>query len=253
MTISLSVSRAVGFQPIVRDNLHHVAVYGCRLPGHLSEGTKGKEGGDVWHCPLSPLMLEQEAKEGEMPLAPPCETLADGTYFYAWVHNAPQHFELPDAIGYEIGGHSGIDYLVLQTHYDRQQLQGPPDDSGIQVTFAPAAANPGMRRASVFVSATEGMIPAKGVRHVEGSCPLTEEIEIHPVAYRVHAHSLGVSITGWQVTPDSKTWRAIGRRSPKQPQQYNLIMDRQLTLRQGDVIATRCVYNNTGDTDVRIG
>lgn len=37
---------------------------------------------------------------------------------YAWAHNAPM-LNLPKNVGFEVGGDSNINYLVLQVHYHR--------------------------------------------------------------------------------------------------------------------------------------
>ena len=229
--------------------VHHAALFGCREPGYLATAEDGLD--SLWHCPLAPGLQHATPKPGDLPRRPPCESLTSGTYFYAWVQRARQRFELPPGIGYRVGGDSGINYIVLQGHFFPEP--STPDHLGMRVTFAPAAANPDMKRASVFVSATEGIIPAKPVVHFEGACPLKEPIAIHPVAYRVHAHAAGYSISGWQVTPATKTWRLIGRRSPQLPEDYTRIDHLNLTLRQGDVIATRCVYHNTRMTEIIIG
>jgi peptidylglycine monooxygenase len=51
--------------------------------------------------------------------SPVCQS--DEKILYAWAHNAPQ-LELPEGVGFQVGGDSAIQYLVLQVHYnDRLQ------------------------------------------------------------------------------------------------------------------------------------
>lgn len=81
---------------------------------------------------------------------------------------------------------------------------------------------------------------------------MEDEREIHPLNYRVHTHGLGVFVSGWRVTPDSK-WDIIGQRSPKEPQGYYPLRDKNLTFKQNDTLAARCTTVNDGGKAVWTG
>ncbi len=51
---------------------------------------------------------------------------------YAWARNAKK-INLPDGVGFQVGGNTGRKYLVAQIHYMNMDVEF--DASGIQVTF----------------------------------------------------------------------------------------------------------------------
>lgn len=52
------------------------------------------------------------------------------------------------------------------------------------------------KQAGVYLLATNGMIPPQSIEHMETSCPLYETGKvIHPFAYRVHTHELGMFVS----------------------------------------------------------
>ena len=119
------------------------------------------------------------------------------------------------------------------------------------MTLAPVTMNPELRSSSVLVIVTGGRIPASTYQFVEGVCHIVEPVILNVVAFRVHTHATGLSVTGYKVSKD-KQWSLIGRRSPKMPQSYNLL-EKPLTLEQGDSVAVRCIHNNTQDHAIAIG
>lgn len=51
------------------------------------------------------------------------------------------------------------------------------------------------KQAGVYLLATNGRIDAHSTEHMESSCPLFEPGKvIHPFAYRVHTHELGMQL-----------------------------------------------------------
>jgi peptidylglycine monooxygenase len=79
-----------------------------------------------------------------------------------------------------------------------------------------------------------------------------------PFAYRAHTHKLGVVNSGYLVQNDpivgdkEQTWTEIGRRSPQLPQMFYPVSN-NMTIKQGDIIASRCTIHNTKDHTVQIG
>lgn len=53
------------------------------------------------------------------------------------------------------------------------------------------------KQAGVYLLTTNGIIPPNSIEHMETSCPLKEigGKVIHPFAYRVHTHELGMCYT----------------------------------------------------------
>lgn len=90
-----------------------------------------------------------------------------------------------------------------------------------------------------MVLGAHGVPQANSVTHRETAIklPLTQPpLALHPIAFQVHTHSLGTTVTGWRVTPDG-TWTLIGRRSPQSQETF---ADSSVV-----ILAARCTLNNT--------
>lgn len=216
-------------------------IYGCKVPGHQEAGNPQV----VWNCP------EHPSQPGiGYAIAPACD---EGTVIYSWTHQAaPLH--LPPGVAYRIAGDSDINYLVLQAHYIHVDAfaDGSTDDSGIVLTMLPGSASSITKSAGILLVETGGRIPAHSEEHMEGSCLMSEPLTLHPFAYRTHTHHLGTAVTGWKVSRDGE-WSLIGRKNPQLPQSFYPIEDKNLTIGEGDIVATRCVMVNPLDHEVRIG
>ena len=85
---------------------------------------------------------------------------------------------------------------------------------------------------------------------------MKENIDIHPFAYRTHAHKLGIVNSGYVVKTNARTgqqeWTEIGRRSPQLPQMF-FPASNKITVNKGDILAARCTMKNFRDHTVRIG
>lgn len=83
---------------------------------------------------------------------------------------------------------------------------------------------------------------------------MSEDVEIHPFAYRTHAHKLALVNSGYLVTKNEgkSKWTEIGRRSPQLPQMFFPVSN-EIVAKKGDVIAARCTMHNFRDHEVSIG
>jgi peptidylglycine monooxygenase len=85
---------------------------------------------------------------------------------------------------------------------------------------------------------------------------MRENVEMHPFAYRTHAHKLGVVNSGYVVKTNpstgEQTWTELGRRSPQLPQMF-FPASNTVAIGKGDVLAARCTMNNFRDHTVRVG
>ena len=98
----------VGFLPNTSHAVHHMLLYGCPQPGSQER---------VWNCggDMSGSTGDGEADTERLAMSPVCQT--DEKILYAWAHNAPS-LQLPEDVGFQVGGQSDIQYLVLQVHYN---------------------------------------------------------------------------------------------------------------------------------------
>jgi len=87
-----------GFEP--HDEMHtahHMLLFGCPALGEVALASNGK----FWNC-------------GDMGSGV-CGGVGE-KIMYVWGRNAPK-LKLPPDVAFEVGGDSGVNYLVLQVHY----------------------------------------------------------------------------------------------------------------------------------------
>ncbi|KAK2563008.1 Peptidyl-glycine alpha-amidating monooxygenase [Acropora cervicornis] len=116
----------VGFKPFAEmHTAHHMLLFGCQVPADMAFSRDGK----FWNC-------------GDMGKGVCGNQGAGEKIIYAWGRNAPD-LKLPKDVAFEVGGDSGIAYLVLQVHYGKvdQFVANPSlkDNSGVDLktSFAP--------------------------------------------------------------------------------------------------------------------
>lgn len=225
----------IGFKPHANMEIaHHILLYGCSTPGSKQP---------VWNCG------EMASHGGDFEIGPVCGSGAK--ILYAWAMDAPA-LSLPEEVGFKIGADTGIDYLVLQVHYKNVESFLPPknekDSSGITMTVTD---KPQRRRAGVYLLGTSGSIKPHTVTYMETACPYEEDFEIHPFAFRTHAHTLGQVTAGYRIRDGQ--WTEIGRKSPHLPQMFYNDTTPGLIVRRGDMLAARCTMKNDLDRRVDIG
>ncbi|XP_014677235.1 PREDICTED: probable peptidylglycine alpha-hydroxylating monooxygenase 1 [Priapulus caudatus] len=223
-------NRAMGFEPHHYEGItHHMLLFGCMQPGSSR---------DVWNC--------NEMGDKGYGSAPPC---AKGNQIiYAWAMDAPK-LELPEGVGFKVGGNTDIQYLVLQVHYAHpEKLNGGMDDSGLVLK---ATTTPMPKRAGVLLMGTAGELAPHAETHMETACQIEDDIVMHPFAYRTHTHSHGTAVSGYDIRDGE--WREIGKGDPQKPQMFYLINKPGMTIEQGDIVAARCTMMNNENKVVKVG
>uniref|UniRef100_A0A646QG22 peptidylglycine monooxygenase n=1 Tax=Hemiscolopendra marginata TaxID=943146 RepID=A0A646QG22_9MYRI len=228
----------LGFKPNASAHTaHHILIYGCLTPGRKDE---------VWDCG------EMQGSSSQYKKGQVCGS--GSQIVYAWAHNARQ-LELPADTGIKVGRDSAVKYLVLQVHYldVTKFIDGGTDNSGVILTYTEL---PMPKLASVILLGTNGFINAKSTEHMETACEITEDIEIHPLAFRPHTHSLGTVVSGYKVSHVGKKhdkWTLLGKQNPQLPQMFYPVDDSSVVIRKGDILAARCTMVNDRDRITRIG
>lgn len=158
--------------------------------------------------------------------------------------------DLPEGVGFKVGGNSPIQYLVLQVHYAHIDYfkDGNTDDSGV---FLHYTKYPMKKLAGVILLGTGGIIPPRKITHMESACLMTEHKTIYPFAYRTHTHSLGKVVSGYVVKPNDE-WIELGKRDPLTPQMFYPVTNR-VPVTYGDTLAARCTMESTRDTFTLVG
>jgi len=224
-----------GFEPKANmTTAHHVLIYGCKEPGNDTT---------PWNCG------EMVSSDDDFQQGPVCKSGAK--IVYAWAMDAPQ-LNLPEGVGFEVGGDTDINWLVLQVHYKSVTRFVAPnhekDTSGVDL-ITTRTKQP--KRAGVYLMGTGGEIPAHTTVYMETACSYNEPFELHPFAFRGHAHRHGQVVSGYVVHEGQ--WKEIGRVSPQKPQMFYNVTHPGMEVQPGDVLAARCTMVNDEDRTVYIG
>ena len=211
---------------------HHMLLFGCEEPGQMEE---------LFSCGEMGRILEGTKQ------AAPC---ARGQQIiYAWARNAPS-LELPEDVGFKVGGGGDIKYLVLQVHYASvDKIPDTGDTSGVVLSYT---SRPQPKRAGVYFVGTGGMIAPRTTTYMEAACKLNTDLTVHPFAFRTHTHALGRVVSGWKVDPDMQ-WTLIGKEDPQKPQMFYPTKDKSMTLTGGDTVAARCTMVSYRDRITWVG
>ncbi|XP_013780664.1 peptidyl-glycine alpha-amidating monooxygenase-like [Limulus polyphemus] len=170
---------------------------------------------------------------------------------YAWAKNAPTVI-LPSGVGFRVGADTTVKYLVLQMHYAHLLPSGIKDSSGI-ILHLTKSQQKYIGGIHILYSKQAAIPPYRPKFHVDVNCKFQSNQVIHPFAFRVHGHSLGLVISGYIYDSQAQTWTLLGKGDPQQPQSF-YPTSHLLTVKPGDILAARCTYNSTGVTkNVYIG
>ena len=164
-------------------------------------------------------------------------TCSNGDLFtntlFLWSKNGAE-YQLPDNVGFPVGGDTKYQYLVLQVHYLDVARLRPNDTSGVDISYR--VTKPAMSAGMMSVHINT-IVPAFSRSYQEGGCTMGEDRVLHPMAYIVHTHRLGEMVTVWIVRRDKNsgqdTWTILARRSPQDPQSFYNI-NKEMILAKGD-------------------
>ena len=176
------------------------------------------------------------------------ECTTNPSIMYAWGRNAPPT-HLPKNVGFPVGKSTGLKYLVIQMHYRMPTGGNEPDNSGVRVTITTQAPT---YFAGVFLMMKNNLeIPAHKVKvHGDVSCQYDDTADLHIFAFRPHAHTLGVVISGYHV---NSSWNLIGKGNPQWPQAFWKVEDK-ITVKKDDYLVARCTFSSMNkDIDTKIG
>ncbi|CAL8322247.1 unnamed protein product [Lota lota] len=200
------------------DTAHHMLLYGCQTPVSTS---------GYWDCGSVQGICEDEA-----------------SIMYAWARNAPPT-KLPKDVGFKVGGNSGISHFVLQIHYGNINAfkDNHKDCSGLtlQMTTKRQRFIAGIY---LMMSMDTTIPPGNKVTNADIACNY-KSYPIYPFAFRTHTHHLGKEVSGYRIR-DGR-WTLIGRQSPQLPQAF-YPANKDIDVKFGDTIASRCVFTGEGRT-----
>ncbi|KRX18907.1 putative peptidylglycine alpha-hydroxylating monooxygenase Y71G12B.4 [Trichinella nelsoni] len=229
------------FQPqISMSRAHHMLLFGCDFPGSDDDVWLGKFTYYKQDC--GEMTSQSDTASSSLPV---CDPSGKTSIIYGWARDAPA-LTLPVGTGFKVAGNTEVQYLVLQVHYMHPLQEA--DYSGVTLT---STTTPMPNLAGVLLIATDGMIKANSKENFEAACLIDEDVEIHPFAFRVHAHDRGIVVSGFKV--HGNRWDLIGKKSPKEPQMFYPVNNTDMVIRKNDIVAARCTMENTEDRDIKIG
>ncbi|XP_064620125.1 peptidyl-glycine alpha-amidating monooxygenase-like isoform X3 [Lineus longissimus] len=209
----------IQYKPSADDKtVHHMLLFGCSKPESMEK---------KWNC--------RGACTGK------------SVIMYAWPKHAP-NLILPDGVGFAVGGDTNVDYLVLQIHYAfKFKAEQKADISGMDITLT-SVVQPYIAGIYLLYSVYDNIPPRTNNYDIPVSCQFKADVdEIHPFAFRPHAHDLATSITGY--LKNATSTYVIGQGDPQLPQAFYPI-EQQFTIKPNDYVAAICSYNsmnrNTG-------
>lgn len=167
--------------------------------------------------------------------------------YFAWARNAPST-NLPKDVGFVIGANA-IDYLQIQVHY--RTVITTPDQTQLlmKVTSDQLPNSAGV----LLMSSNNVVIPANAKRIIGNvSCLYSDISELHPFAFRTHAHTLGRVLSAYVV--HGSNWTQIGKGNPNWPQAFWPVTNNGVVIQKNDFLVAKCVYSSEGyESDVHIG
>lgn len=211
----------VKFDPLASaSRAHHMLLFGCLDV----QQNKIKDG--YWDCGHHGVCVE-------------------GRIMYAWAKNAPAT-KLPDNVGFRIGGQTGVRYLTLQIHYANPLPDNVADHSGLQMEITQQQQK---YKAGIYLLAAGGVDipPFTNKTHADMNCIIGESGEpedIYLFAYRVHAHILGLVISGYMFDPVTKAYTEIAKGNPQWPQAF-YPMSQIYHVKTTEILHARCTWNST--------
>lgn len=154
---------------------------------------------------------------------------------------------LPQDTGVTIG--SKKKYIVFEVHSGNIMDKDDTAQTGIEVTLR--STRP-LRESGVALLGNTGKIPPKvSGYYTDSACVWSFNTTVQILTYSVHTHSLGKAISGYLYR--NNTWIEIGRADPSYPERLMDISFKNLYIAPGDIVASRCTYENPKDRYVEFG
>lgn len=215
------VGHIIGFQPNADgDKAHHMLLEICNDPI--------KKNGEAWDC-----LSQGVCNDGS-------------TVIYGWAKNA-ESFKMPDGVSMSLDP-AKTKYVVLQVHYAVPGTS--PDNTGLSLKLSEEKTR---YDASILTMGVGNLkIPAlTAVTHGDANCK--SYIQMHPFAFRTHAHQWGYVIKGYHYSATSGKMTEFAAASPQWPQAFYPATN-NVTIKPGDYLHARCSYNTINKTvDTYIG
>ncbi|XP_035698652.1 DBH-like monooxygenase protein 1 homolog [Branchiostoma floridae] len=174
------------------------------------------------------------------------------------------NFTMPEHVGYPIGEDGGIGYVMMQLHYDNpQQKEGVVDHSGITIHYTPELReyDAGILQTSGSFSPLLVVPPGLPDYLVESYCEpeclnaFLEELgqPIHVFADVLHGHLLSAKMRTRLIRNGVELPEIARDDNYDFNLQLTRVLKEEVTIHQGDIIMTECVYDSSNRNSVTYG
>ncbi|KAK3238213.1 hypothetical protein CYMTET_51757, partial [Cymbomonas tetramitiformis] len=215
----------LGFEPLIEEGrVHHLLLFGCTTPN---------------------VKLDDGKSDARMGMGSVCGDRSE-SILYGWAMDAPA-LKLPKGHGFPVGNLTDIHYIAIQVHYMFKLKD--KDTSGIRLLLG-TSETVIEKYVGTFGMIVEDLTipPGKEAVDVSVECVNGLEIPIQALAFRVHAHGLGVynrldraGLGGIFGSNDVK----LLQRTPQLPQTFESV-NQTIVFQPGDRMRMTCRYNSTG-------
>lgn len=159
---------------------------------------------------------------------------------YTWALDA-DGIKFEKGVGFKVSGNTRLNYLVLQVHYNDKVPVGYLDTESAYLLTLTYQHLP--YQVGVYTLGDEGFVPARQEKfHLDAACKVKLNYDIVPINYRTHAHNISTVISGYRIRDGH--YLELGRMSPKQPEQFYHVTNKDHIVTRGDYLASRCTYNS---------
>lgn len=199
---------------------------------HLDNFEMQTKGGSVWDC----------GKQGVC--------AGKSRRLYTWALDA-EGVNYEKGVGYRVSGDTGLRYLAIQSHYNDRIKPGEliDNDTSYELTLTTQDLP---YQVGVYTLGDNGHIPPRQEKfHLDAGCKFHFAYDIVPINYRTHAHNIIPVISAYVVkrkkgleNGNKYKWIEIGRMSPKQPEQFYDVTNKDIIVNKNDYLVSRCTANS---------
>lgn len=219
----------------------HLAVYRCNFPGFYD----ARKPDTFWAC-------SSATSDPEFPVGSECAETAVTILSHA---HGQTPVPLPPGFGYEVGPDVRLDFLVLAVHFYPQPRPWI-DHEALLLTLALKSTDSRMRDVGQIRLESMDLVPAHSIKSLENFLVVQQNISLIPLQYSLHTHAAGSRAEMWIVSRNG-VWTLLGRAtkhsaSDQETDVFHSILKTELGIRQGDIIALRCLIKNGGSAVLEV-
>lgn len=250
---------------IENGSAHHLDIFQCIIPGYLvRDSTLEPSNEVVWDCGLT----VDSGIPGIMK-GPRCNDPIDYLVPFEWDKK-----DMTDefGIGLKVGPKSPFNYLVIEVHFAEASKAQVNSRAGFDVKILTSNNSTRLKSAGMLILGTiAGTIPPHSMGYFDSACEYRRPPALNCIRYRSHTHGLGLIASGFKISKDGSQYQLLGKQFPQHTFPYFPLEsikghfplesikgqsrrgERIVRIERGDVLAARCIMNNTRDIEVAIG